>query len=543
MSSLQASSCARSRDLFRPPLLVGVTALCIALGFSLYTDHRWEDYYITFRAGKNLATGHGLVFEPGERVHTFTSPFGVLLPAVASWIVGPGHDEAALWLFRIVSIAAFAGAVVLSWLSARAWEWSPLACGFLSVWLMTDAKSVDFAINGMETAFLLFFLALTVYTLVSDPSRGGLCLGLAWAGLMWTRPDSLVYIGAIALGFWIFPNAQRMASNRRGLSGVFLHAGLICAAFYGPWLLWAWHYYGSPIPNTIVAKSLSIPHPGLSQLVKDFLLQPLQVRYLTPGDPTFAPSYYQLGGWSIWVIRWSRFCAWLALVACFIPGVRPGGRALSVAFFVSVFYLNHAPGYPWYRPPSTWLAVFAFVAVFESLLARSVARNAISLILWSAVGATTLGASLALLGCSAWQLRWQQEIVEGQRRAVGEWLRAHRATPHDTVYLEPLGYIGYFSQLKMLDHPGLASREVIAARRRLGHEWVPIIRELAPDWVVCRPFDPDTTDSARKAWFHDHYRLVKTFDVSPKIAALSFLPGRGYLEFDQQFRVFHRHEP
>lgn len=42
----------------------------IAAGFALYTHHIWEDYYITYRAGKNLALGHGLVFTPGQRVHS-----------------------------------------------------------------------------------------------------------------------------------------------------------------------------------------------------------------------------------------------------------------------------------------------------------------------------------------------------------------------------------------------------------------------------------------------------------------------------------------
>ena len=51
--------------------------------WAIYTNHTWEDYYITYRASKNLATGHGLTFTQGERVHSFTSPLGVLLPALA----------------------------------------------------------------------------------------------------------------------------------------------------------------------------------------------------------------------------------------------------------------------------------------------------------------------------------------------------------------------------------------------------------------------------------------------------------------------------
>ena len=55
-------------------LAVFLGIFIIAVSFALYTNHAWEDYYITYRPSKNLATGHGLVFTPGQRTHTFTSP-------------------------------------------------------------------------------------------------------------------------------------------------------------------------------------------------------------------------------------------------------------------------------------------------------------------------------------------------------------------------------------------------------------------------------------------------------------------------------------
>jgi len=46
---------------------VFVLAFACAALFALFTRHAWEDYYITYRASKNLATGHGLVFNVGDR--------------------------------------------------------------------------------------------------------------------------------------------------------------------------------------------------------------------------------------------------------------------------------------------------------------------------------------------------------------------------------------------------------------------------------------------------------------------------------------------
>ena len=70
----------------RPAVTIAVAAFLVALGFAIYTQHVWEDYFITFRCSRNLATGHGLVFTPGERLQSFTSPLGVLLPAGFSWL-------------------------------------------------------------------------------------------------------------------------------------------------------------------------------------------------------------------------------------------------------------------------------------------------------------------------------------------------------------------------------------------------------------------------------------------------------------------------
>jgi hypothetical protein len=60
----------------RPAVAVGVAVFLVALVFAIYTQHVWEDYWITFRCSRNLATGNGLVYTPGERLHSFTSPLG-----------------------------------------------------------------------------------------------------------------------------------------------------------------------------------------------------------------------------------------------------------------------------------------------------------------------------------------------------------------------------------------------------------------------------------------------------------------------------------
>src|SRR4051812_30603136 len=89
----------------RAKWLVVAAAILLPFAYALFTDHAWEDYFITLRSSRNLVEGHGLVFNPSERVHTFTSPLGVLVPALCTALAGANHEATALWLFRCINVA------------------------------------------------------------------------------------------------------------------------------------------------------------------------------------------------------------------------------------------------------------------------------------------------------------------------------------------------------------------------------------------------------------------------------------------------------
>ena len=84
----------------------------------------------------------------------------------------------------------------------------------------------------------------------------------------------------------------------------------------------------------------------------------------------------------------------------------------------------------------------------------------------------------------------------------------------------------------MYDYPGLSSREVVEARKVLkSNDFDKIIIYLRPDYVVLRPIEI-------KSGIYQYYTVVKEFDAGGTIAEHSFLPGRGYLNFDSHFIIF-----
>ena len=532
----------------------------VALAYTCYSGHTWEDYYITYRASKNLATGHGLTFNAGERVHSFTSPLGVLLPAVASLMTGNSSDVGALWIFRLMSMSAYAGAGVILWRLTRGLFRPVYPALFLVCLLATDAKSIDTATNGMESAFVLLFMAWNLWALLATRKLRALHFGLAWAGLMWSRPDSFIYVGASAIAVLIFGRFEKRWGDRRELVRDFLIGGALTTAIYGPWIVWAWWYYGSPIPHTVIAKGVWMPPitgHNLWQWVTHF---PLDVfKGGSTLGTTFTPPYAMDSAWPAVTIRISDGLSLLAMAVWLLPFVRWEARVTSFVFTVAHFYLTYMANFPapWYLPIVTMLGFFTLTGVVGQLIQGIADRaTAVSTPLPHrpnrAVVAVSLllpaGALLLLLG-TAWEMRIRQTIVEdGNRRLIGEWLKANASSARDTAVMECLGYIGFYSNMKIYDYPGLSSPEVVEVLRHTKtradytHYFPEIVSAFNPDWIVLRPSEVGEVKVVDRELLKDYYHLVKVFDCREAIRAIKFLPGRGYQMFDAYFEVYHRNE-
>lgn len=210
----------------------------------------------------------------------------------------------------------------------------------------------------------------------------------------------------------------------------------------------------------------------------------------------------------------------------------------SLALLLGSYYLQAVPPAPWYFPVWNVLAAVSLGMAAATWLttnnagsfSRSVARCTITVV---------LAIQLSTVGLVAWQARQQQVVIENHgRRVIGEWLAQH-GTPTDTVFLEPLGYIGYFSQLHMLDYPGLCAPSVVAAIREVDPTFTGVIRKLQPTWLVLRRGEVLSPDF-KQSDILDQYEFARAWDARDNLERISFLPGRGWLEVDAVFLVFHR---
>jgi hypothetical protein len=543
LESSKKSSCLITPVLITLFILVSIIVL---LGYTLYTKHIWEDFFITFLCSKNLAEGNGLVYEIGKKVHTFTSPLGVLLPSLTYILTGSSSYFKAIWLFRILfCIPAFIGGGIFALkllknnISPKQGGEKKLLIPIVSLALLYifDVKSVMYTTNGMETGLMLLFFMWALYLLRKGIAENWLITGFVWGGLMWTRPDSCFYIAAIIITDIFFRKevvlsvennpAKGQQSIKKTIIGISKTA-LVTTAVYLPWFLWAWWYYGSPVPNTVLAKS-AVNSISLNHFLSNIIHHP---------SWAFSPVYPNLTQWpssvAIFSIALSLFAS---LYWVFCRNNDKLGKKLSFIYFLLSLYFALIPfPYPWYYPP---LTILGYLIIINGIWKISQKNSYIAKFAPIIYAVIFLNIFIQFI-LTTEQMRIQQRIIEtGLRKQIGLWLKENTGK-NDTIYLEPLGYIGYFSARKMIDYPGLSSPEVVKLLKEKHCNFFTIIPELNPDWIIIRPFKQHTLESMN--FFQKQYKYIAHFSAVGKIKKTGYIPGKGYIDYDSVFIIYKKKE-
>jgi hypothetical protein len=448
-----------------------VTAPVAWLVFQLYTRLTLEDALITYRYGENLALGRGFVFNTGEHVLGTTSPLFALMLAACGRLIGTGLIPACskvLMAVAALGAGAFAFAALRRMGVAHVWAALGTAFTLLSpdmLWAVT---------GGMETALVLLLMA---WALWAGASGRWIQVGLASALLMLARADGAVWaFGMLALCAWQNPRATPRAL-------------LPMAVLLLPWVVFAFAYFGNPLPQSIAAKyAFARTDIGFTAYLRWYLAA------------LGAPPTVGWGSAPLWIL------AGLITLGIRFALRNPARRPLLVlAAYVPLFFvimwLGHSPRtFPWYLIPPAWcsllLAATGLGALYEGLLqrranghvARSLANaTAVAVLLTLAAGSAVRGVHLAQV-----HRDWQQN-EDGLRRVVGVCIDHH--TPQEaSVAMEAIGYQGTYSHRRVIDLAGLVSPEVIEIRRRAGSNTAAfhaVLDRLQPDYLVLRSFEVD----------------------------------------------------
>ncbi|MGI8710109.1 MAG: hypothetical protein ACR2LA_03835 [Acidimicrobiales bacterium] len=247
----------------RPLALVAaivLPALVLALAAWL---RRWttDDAFINYRIVDQLRSGHGPVFNRGERVEAYTSPLWLALLAVGDLVL-PLRIE---YVAAALSIPLSALGVVAMGIGSRrllapaghttrtrrTW-WVPAG----SIVLVALPPVWDFATAGLETGLTLAWvgaLTLALARSAADPGRPpSWVLVVVGLGPL-VRPDCAV--PAVLVLAFVLGSAWRASGPVRALRGL-----AVAAAAPLSYQVFRMAYFASIVPNTALAKQAGFAH-------------------------------------------------------------------------------------------------------------------------------------------------------------------------------------------------------------------------------------------------------------------------------------------
>jgi hypothetical protein len=227
---------ARRARRLRPLLLLAVG--CVALAFAWSLLWASDDAYITFRYAENLVRGHGLVYNPGERVEGYTDFLWALYAALAIWL---RQDPAQAGV--LLNLASFAGTLMLIARLAERNKPAPIPLGIAVLGFAVNYTSASFATAAIETMFATFLA-----TLAFERADAGkpVIAGVSGSLAILTHPDHALFFAALAAALLLGGRRHWLRAARFALPFVLIVL---------PYFWWRWSYYGDPLPNTFYAKS------------------------------------------------------------------------------------------------------------------------------------------------------------------------------------------------------------------------------------------------------------------------------------------------
>lgn len=405
--------------------ILAVIFILAVLIYHNYIIRPWmlDDAFISFRYAENFAAGHGLVFNPGEKVEGYTTFLWVLILAAGKTIglrvVHLSQILGALFALGTVLLLLFAHRF-----NSRISESGALlaalffgTCGIFTPWLS----------SGMEVSLFTFLvlLSLLYHFLLAEKESPNvwqlLLLGAFLALSSLTRPEGLLVAGLVM--------AARLLKGWKNGWRNFGFVFLSFACVYIPYYCWRFAYYGYPLPNTFYTKVGS----SAEQISRGFIYFK---NFLSPALLLIAIALIPFV-----TLRWFRTFRKLSLIP------------LIFLFYTAYIILvggDIMPAFRFFTPLLPLLCLMTGIALSSLPGPRKLAA-AVGLIL-----------SLAVVAYNLYEIKHDRFIsnrieidqVATRGREVGIWLRLNSRS--DAVLAtNTAGSIPYFSRLKTIDMLGL----------------------------------------------------------------------------------------
>ena len=409
---------------------IGIILIAFAgAGWFLFAEHgiagAWgyplDDSWIYATYARNLATGQGYSFNPGEHVAGATGPLYVFILAL---LYGLFHDV--VLPAKILGVLCLAASGVVVFRTVRRVLPGNTISPFLAGALVAGSPPLLWgSLAGLEITEYLLLASIGIYFYVREEWTLAV---LSWSLGVWLRPDGLLLA---LLGVVLRPRiCLKNSIGPVTVAGVVVGAYLIFNQVVG----------GSFFPNSVKVAA----HPGGNLLANEWTMLK-QFADLWGISPRLGHTGYH--------------------AVLLVPAIVVGSILMIRRWPALVAYLIAFPAsLGLYRAWGGQFGRYIVYAVPFGVLLGIVGLERVSR---RALGAR-FGAGVAVLGviclCAqvysarkvGIQYGWNVQNINGMQRFVAEATR--RATsPGDTIAVNDVGAIGYFSRCYVVDLVGLVS--------------------------------------------------------------------------------------
>lgn len=446
-----------------------------------------DDAFIVYRYARNLAHGHGFVFNAGERVEGVTCFLWTVALAPFS-LVGLPLPRLAPILTTMTGLACL---IVVARRHAESEGRTGLATRDLLAPLLLGVTPAFayWSVGALEIVPYALLVTLAARAHASEKRRGAGSTSAVWLGVAsLVRPETPLLVAALGV--------DRLRTLGLAVTARWF---AIVGAFFAPFLLFRRLYFGEWLPNTYYAKTGPLPF----QLAEGWFYLRGCLTSLVPSFGATGPAIALLGGLAIVVLvvfAWRRpelRTEVIVLLAIVLGIVAEGGDWMilfrfwvpllpSLALIVAAALLRAA-------------AVHRVGSVLASLIVLSIVANGLT----EAARVRNNGHGLVVNAI-------------GYRHAhlkVARFLKDN-AAPGDAVALMDIGLIGWHAdRLRVIDITGLTDHDIARAPGTFLDKQFPVGDLLArnPRYFVLVPgFSTDKRIVADPS-FRSRYRPL--FDV------------------------------
>lgn len=444
-----------------------------------FTKHIQEDALITWRVARNIIDFGVYGYNGVEKISASTTHLYVFVGVIFQTLFGEGNFIYPLLIFNTILLT-----IGIYWLGKLLFNSSIKIILFI-LFVSFLPPVIKMSILGMEFGMLFFFyIALIKFGFVERKKWAFIIMPIL---ILWTRIDTSIFLGLL----FIYDVIQNRKWNTALMIGGIL-AILSTVAFN-------WFYFGEIVNNTITSKKNNYPSA-------DFVERINQFKY-------FGPNYFGIIKFPTSFYNFSTILLFIISSGClvYLKNKWKDKRIKIISFlflfgFVKTIVFGFANSwfdwYYWIPQIFLFLPILIFVLDLEKFKQASIAYFIIIFIPFTAYQAVH---SIAT-GHGEWN----------HARKIGLYLDSIEPNKNKYIFLEPAGYIPYFSKLKVIDYVGLVDKRLTEeniVKNGIEIGFSNLINKAKPDYIL-EDYKPMFQGKLKDKAIYDDYELIKEFKIA-----------------------------